>query len=192
MRKFLMSAATLAMMVPGAAMAANDGTQAATSTGNFTATLNVQPPAGVTVNVIGLDDFDFETVTTTNTAGTNVSPITRPFCLFRSDAGNVRVNVVQTNFAPGQSSFGLEAASPSAPNDRVPVSLVINNPGAGGIGMINNAPQNFSQSAAGCSTSSTSPTAHTMTISPSTLPGANTLRLSGNYTGQFTITVSVP
>jgi hypothetical protein len=192
MKKFLFGAAALAMIVPGAAMAATDGSAGTTSTGSFSATMNVQPPAGVTVQVIGLDDFDFGTVTTTNTAGTSVNPITQPFCLLRSDAGNVRVNIVQTNVASGQSSFGLEAANPSGTNDRVPLSLVINNPGGGGVGMSNNAPQNFSQSPAVCTTSSVAPDAHTLQIGPSTLPAANTLALTGTYTALFTMTVSVP
>jgi hypothetical protein len=201
MKKVLMGAAALAMMVPGAAMAAQDGTPGATSNGSFSATLNVQPPTGVTVQVLGLDDFDFGTINTATTVQTGLGPATvetsvgtiaRPFCLLRSDAGNVRVNVVQTNLAPGQSSFALLPASPSSTNDRVLVSLSIINPGASGIGMLNNAPQNFSQSAAGCSTSSTSPTAHTMQVAPSNLPSANTLRLEGAYTAQFTMTVSVP
>lgn len=192
MKRFLMGVATLAMMVPGAALAAVDGSPGATSSGSFNATMTVEPPTGVTVQVLGLDDFDFGTVNTTNTAGTSVGVITQPFCLLRSDSGDVRVNIAQTNFAPGQTSFALESTNPSGPNDRVPVSLVINNLGAGGIGMSNNAAQNFSQSATGCSSSSSSPTAHTMEITPSTLPGADTFRLSGAYTGQFTITASVP
>ncbi|MBK8630225.1 MAG: hypothetical protein IPN84_08475 [Sphingomonadales bacterium] len=93
MNKVLMGAAALAMMVPGAAMAATDGDPGATSTGSFSATLNVQPPTGVTVQVVGLDDYDFGTVTTTNTAGTNVSGLGQRFCLLRSDAGDVRVNI---------------------------------------------------------------------------------------------------
>jgi hypothetical protein len=191
-RIFLKGVAALAIMAPGAAMAATDGQPGATSTGSFSATLNVQPPAGVTVQVIGLDDFDFGTVATTNTAGMSVNALVQPFCLTRSDAGDVRVTVAQTNFAPGQTSFAMLKSEANSQADRVPFSMVINNPGGGGIGMSNNAPVNFSQSAAGCSTSSASPTAHTMTISPSSLPGANTLALSGAYTAQFTMTVSVP
>jgi hypothetical protein len=195
MKKFLMGAAALAMTLPGAAMAATDGDPGATSTGSFSATLNVQPPTGVTVQVVGLDDYDFGTVTTTNTAGTNVSGLGQRFCLLRSDAGDVRVNIVQTNLPAGQ-NFSLQGSIDSNLDgtvDSVAVAVTVFSPTGGGIGMSNNSPVNVPQSGPGCTTGTSSfSIAHDLTIEPTTLPDANTLRLAGAYTAQFTMTVSVP
>lgn len=196
MKKVLMSVASLAMTLPGAAMAAQDGTPGATSTGSFSATLNVQPPTGVTVQVVGLDDYDFGTVSTTNTAGTAVGTTANTFCLLRSDAGAVRVNIVQTNLAAGQ-NFSLQGTVDSnldGVTDNIPVSVILYDPGLGGgsYGMSNNAPTNVSQSGAGCTAASSAAIANRLELSPSSLPDANTLRLEGAYTAQFTMTVSVP
>jgi hypothetical protein len=197
MKKVLMGAAALAMMVPGAAMAAHRWRSGGDEHGSFSATLNVQPPTGVTVQVVGLDDFDFGTVNhDTNTAGTNVSGLGQRFCLLRSDAGDVRVNIVQTNLPAGQ-NFSLQGSIDSNLDgtvDSVAVAVTVFSPtGASGIGMSNNSPVNVPQSGPGCTTGTSSfSIAHDLTIEPTTLPDANTLRLAGAYTAQFTMTVSVP
>ena len=195
MKTVLMGVAALAMMLPGAAMAATDGDPGATSTGSFSATLNVQPPAGVTVQVLGLDDFDFGTVNTTNTAGTNVVGSEQAFCLLRSDAGNVRVTLVQTNLPVGQ-NFSLQGTNDSDNDgtiDNIPLSVIVFDPNGGGVGFSNNSPVNLGKSGAGCDTgTSNSSIAHILQLGATTLPDANTLRLEGAYTAQFTMTVSVP
>ena len=195
MKKFLISAAAMSMFVPGAVMAAADGSPGATSTGSFSATMNVEPPSGVTVQVIGLDDFDFGTVYTSNTAGTSVGPVGQTFCLLRSDAGDVRVNIVQTNIPAGQSFtlMGTLDVNADAVTDNIPLNIVIYNPSiGGGTAMSNNVPQNIPQSLAGCSVASGGADGHGLSITPTTLPSADTLALSGAYTAQFTMTVSVP
>ncbi|MCA3722017.1 MAG: hypothetical protein INE98_13180, partial [Phenylobacterium sp.] len=57
MRRFLTAAAALALVVPGSAMAASDGTPGATSTGNFQVSMTVVSAAGgPSVQVSELDD----------------------------------------------------------------------------------------------------------------------------------------
>ncbi len=194
MNKFLMSAAALAMVVPGVAMAAND------TEGTFSASMTVQPPTGVTVQVVGLNDFEFGTINTTNTSGTTVTASSNHICLLRSDPGDVSVNIVQTNLPAGQ-SFALQGTIDTNQDgsiDNIPVTVSILNPGGGGATMSNNLPTNFVQSGTGCSAAGIPAVvnnpliAHELNISPSTLPAANTLRLEGLYTALFTITVSVP
>ncbi len=105
MNKPLICAAGIAMMAPGAAMAAVDGTTGTRSSGRFGASTHVQPPASATVVVIGLGDFLFGTVNTRNTGTASVQGISQPFLLKRSDVGNVLVTSRQMDNPPGDGTF---------------------------------------------------------------------------------------
>ena len=194
MKKTLIGAAALALMLPHAAMAATDGQPGVTSTGSIDVTLTVNPPGATTVQVFGLDDFDFGTVSTENTSVTPIAMATNYFCLLRSDAGNVRVTVVQTNLPAGQ-SFGLQASVDHNNDglfDAIPIVMNLVNPQGAARTMSNNSPVDLPRSAVGCTAASDWHSAHSVQIFPHPLPAAYDVRLEGAHTAQFTMTVSVP
>lgn len=183
----LIATAAMMMTLPGAAFAASDGSAGATSTGSFDVSLNVFAPTTSQVQVLGLDDFAFGTINTTNNTNTPVVFQDNFFCLNRSDAGDVRFTVSQAGTVTGQ---------PLQLNGAVrPIILygALLFPAANGSTPIYaNTPQTVVQSGAGCTTSSGNGVAHTLRLTPETLPGYSTAALTGAYNGSFTVTVSVP
>lgn len=181
---------TLAALALGAAMpamAATDGSPGATSTGSFDMAITINPPAASTVHIIGLDDVDFGSVTTSNTGTTPVATLNRKFCLNRSDPGNVRVTSSQVGVAPG---FAHRVSNGT---NIILMATVIQNPNNGSAAAMNNEQTEvFQASGPGCTASSTGPEAHTLAISTlSDLPSYATTALSGTFTGTVTVTVAL-
>ena len=191
MKTLSVSLAILSLGTSGAAMAATDGALGATSTGSFTTTLNVVPPTGTQVQVLGLDDVDFGTVNTSLTLGTDIgtSPM-QAFCLNRSDSGPVRVSFSQLGVGAGNSLRLI------GPVGQIPLTLGLFSPVNGaignGAGVSTDSPIDVAQSGSGCTSSSPLGTAHGLQVSPSLLPSFATTALSGAYIATFTVTVSVP
>ena len=106
MKKALIGAAALALMLPHAAMAAQDGPPGATSTGSFDVTLTVQPPVTDQVQVVGLDDVSFGSVGL-STGQTIVAQQQDFFCLNRTIPGDVLVTFEQMSDPPADASFRM-------------------------------------------------------------------------------------
>jgi hypothetical protein len=111
MRRFLTAAAALALVVPGSAMAASDGTPGATSTGNFQVSMTVVSAAGgPSVQVSELDDFDLGgLVTQSDLTFTPFAGYVQPFCLTRSGTGSVSPRI--TFSQPGVGTFNSDIGS---------------------------------------------------------------------------------
>lgn len=114
MKKFMSSIlkhfAALAMVLASApVLAATDGQPGSTSTGNFNATLTVSPPVTDQVQVVGLDDVDFGTVTL-GPYGSDWVTVPDPsmsFCLKRSTPGDVNITFDQLTNPPDDSQFRM-------------------------------------------------------------------------------------
>lgn len=165
------------------AHAATDGTLGPTSTGTFTASLEVTGSSDQ-VQVIGLTDFDFGSITASATQITPVPPQIDRLCFNRSGPGNVLVTVNQTN---GSGGSGTTLSNGSS---ELGLNLAIIDPGPGtGRTMANGAAVSMVQSGAGCTISSDQDIAHSMLLTPQPIPPASSAT-SGVFTGQFTITVA--
>ena len=190
----IIAAAALIAAIPGMAFAATDGTLGATSTGTVNVAINVQPPAATQVQVLGLDDFDFGTVQTSNTAVTAITELSDKFCLNRSDAGNVLVTLSQTGVASGNSARVQEGIDSNTDGvfETINLGVAIYDPDDSGYGFGIGTTENLVQSGPSCTAASGSGTAHTLVIAPVSLPSFNTSALTGDFSGTLTLTVSVP
>jgi hypothetical protein len=109
MRRFLTAAAALALVVPGSAMAASDGTPGATSTGNFQVSMTVVSAAGgPSVQVSELDDFVLGSLTQTD-LNVPQSVGAERFCVTRSGTGSVSPRI--TFSQPGVGTFNSDIGS---------------------------------------------------------------------------------
>jgi hypothetical protein len=158
--------------------------QSNTASGSFTFTLNPTLPPGDQVQVVGLTDFDFGSITASATQITPVPPQIDRLCFTRSGPGNVLVTVNQTN---GSGGSGTTLSNGSS---ELGLNLVIIDPGPGtGRTMANGAAVSMVQSGTGCTNSSGDDIAHSMLLTPQPIPPASSAT-SGVFTGQFTITVA--
>jgi hypothetical protein len=189
MRSLKIAAAAMALAMPGMAMAATDGTPGATSTGTFVTSVQIVPPTGTTVQVLGLEDVNFGTVNTSSTANTIVPSFQQYLCLNRSDAGSINVNFTQSGNVINQA---LALNGPVAP---LPLYFILNDPN--GVLLASASTDativGAAQSSSNCTASSGAGTAHSLTIGLYDLPTNNASQaLAGNYSGTFMILLSVP
>ncbi len=182
-------ALALALAAPGMAMAATDGTPGATSTGSFVTSVQIVPPTGTTVQVLGLEDVNFGTVNTSSTANTIVPSFQQYLCLNRSDAGSVNVNFIQSGHVINQA---LALNGPVAP---LPLYFILNDPNGVMLAFASTSHATIvgaAQSGSNCTASSGAGTAHSLSIGLYDLPTNNASQaLAGNYSGTFTILLSV-
>lgn len=197
MKKALIGAAALALMLPHPTLAAIDGQPGATSTGSFDVTLNVLPPGGSQIQIFGLDDTVLSGIETHETVSTGIGFISEYFCIVGSEPGGATLSMTQTNLPGGGYGdyFALQGTS-DANNDSITDSLVftalIRNPkSADTVGLLNQWTVPVEQSIAGCNAASDGSVAHELEISPNNLPPASVHRLEGTFTGNFTITVAL-
>ena len=187
MRILKTAALALALGASGSAMAATDGLVGTTSTGTFTASINIPPPNVSQVQVLGLDDFNFGSVA--NTQVTNPTPILQYFCINRSDVGDVVISFEQ----PNGSTPTLRGQIGSS-GGNIPLDVEITDPAGLVLRYFNlNAGQAYvlGQSGAGCTSGSVNPVAHSLYLAPKTVPpsGAAT-PYSGNFSSTFTLIAS--
>jgi hypothetical protein len=187
MKIFLKAALAVMLIAPCATQAATDGTLGATSSGTFGASLTINSPAGVNVQVFGLDDFAFGTVTGGITTTTTIPMMEQPFCISRSNAGNVLVTFAQIGSTT--SNFVLSDTTTPTPQT-VGLSMVVYTPAfASGSGLSNGSTVTLAQSGPGCTAASTSTVAHTLRLTPASVPAQATAKY-GSFSGTFSITVS--
>jgi hypothetical protein len=109
MRRFLTAATALALVVPGSAMAASDGTPGATSTGNFQVSMTVVSAAGgPSVQVRELFDVAIGSVMQSDLTGATFS-FGQPFCVTRSGTGEISPRI--TFSQPGVGTFNSDIES---------------------------------------------------------------------------------
>lgn len=183
------AAMALALGVSGAAMAATDGALGTTSTGSLNASIQIVPPAGATVQVLGLEDVNFGTVHTSSTANTIVPSFQQYLCFNRSDAGSINVNFIQSGHSVNQA---LALNGPVAP---LPLYFILNDPNGVMLASASGSHATIvgtAPSGSNCTASSGAGTAHSLSIGLYDLPtNSASQALAGNYSGTFTILLSV-
>jgi hypothetical protein len=188
-KTFKMAAVIAALMLPGAAMAATDGTLGSTSTGTFTASTTANPPVGTQVLVAGLQDFSFAPVTIAAEGTSGAQTVNQQFCIARSTQGDVRVEVRQTGISDGKTfELNLGNAGPEfipvtgfsvvQSSSETPTTFPIATSGAGFN--MHNPPTSCPQPSSVARIDMTIPTS----VGPE-FAGAG-----GNFSGQFTLLVS--
>jgi hypothetical protein len=195
--KVLKRAGLLVIFVASPALAATDGQPGPTSTGSFNASINVQAPGGTTVRVTGLDDFDLGTAETSETKYTPLPNASGNICLLRSDAGPVRVNITQNNLPASETFFALQGTNDGDGNgviDAIPILFTVINPSQSAQSVHENSDFELEQSDPSCTENASFPIAHGLSVydASSELPPASISPLSGVFTAQFTMTVSIP
>ena len=178
--------ALIALALPASAFAAGSGDLGTSSFATSDISLNVVPPTGTLVQILGLDNYAFGDIITTNNTVTTLPAIQGFLCLNRSDAGLVRVTVTQAGVAAGQNLRLNGAVQP------IMLSVTLSSPTGANNAFAANSQADVPQSGAGCTASTVSSIAHRLTIAPQNLPGFATTALTGTYTGTITVTASVP
>lgn len=191
--KLMNSAAiVLALALPAMANAATDGTPGATSTGSFSATLTLEEAPGSIVSVVGLDDFEFGTQILDNVGALNGTETRNsPFCVSRSDAGNVLFKVSQAYGLTAAQGFVLvEGGGIDTDTDGQTRMLGIE---VSVETLQNSTPFSLQQDTAvpltpiqDCS-ASPNPDSHRLTVHRPALPSG---QKAGVYSGLFTVTVT--
>jgi hypothetical protein len=189
MRSLKIAAAAMALAMPGMAMAATDGSLGATSTGTFNTSVNILSPTGTNVQIIGLDDFNFGTIQTSNSSDTSIAPISDFFCMNQS--GDNKTDVLVSFTQVGANPNDLLSLKDASGNS-VGMYVVFKNPdNIGGGTAIPTSHYNFSRklSGTGCTSSTTdSATAHTLTVNLNAIP-AGASGSTGALSGQFSILI---
>ncbi len=176
-KRILAAAALLA--TPTLANAATDGSLGATSTGSFSVnlTLNAQPTSQV--QILGLDDYEFGSVT----AIEGLPPLAQNFCLNRNDAGLVQVTMSQ----PNNQGVVFELFGSAGGRLQVLAEIEVSN-GQGAI-LFPNRSREVRQTPGCTASSGFGPfgPAHQLSIRPVLGQGATP---DGQYSGTFTILIS--
>ena len=166
--------AILSLGFAGAAMAATDGTEGATSQGSFNLSLDVN--AIDSVRVYGLDDLNFGTV------GTDGSPsATTIFCVSRNTPQLVRINL--TNGSGG--FFKLDGPN----STQIPISLFARAPGLSSFEVQHGVNYIAGRSLSGCLANQPVFSGQDQ-FEIVAVAGSRSSAVNGNYSGVFTITAS--
>jgi hypothetical protein len=128
MKSLKLTAALLALAMPSVALAAVDGTLGATSTGNFGASIVINPNTDNYVQVRGLQDLVFPT-TTVSASEQLVASNNFNICLTRNTQGYIKFAFSQA----GSSGTGFELTN-SDSGQKIPLNLKFYN----NIGQIEN------------------------------------------------------
>ena len=183
----------LSLGASGAAMAATDGTLGTTSTGTVNVAFTIQPPAGTQIQILGLDDFDFRTLLTSNNSGTTVPSQSGYFCINRSDVGLIFITLSQSGSISGFKPVARESVDSNTDGffETLPLDVSVIDPNGNSRSLLVGDTARFAQSGASCTAASSSGTAHRLDIAPAPLPSYTTKALTGAYSGTLTLTVAV-
>lgn len=182
------AAAALALLaLPAPAFAAGNGQLDATSEASFKVDLNIAPPIGTRVQIIGLDDFNFGEIATSATGNTPIPQQSKFFCLNRSDAGSVQVTISQPGVGLGD-NYRLAGAGGA----NIALRILVGTPDFGLGEALPSTSFLLPQSVLGCDANSGIGVAHGLIVGPADVAGNNTIPRSGLFTGTFTVRLAVP
>lgn len=182
MKKFLIGTAAMAfaLSIPGAALAATDGTPGVTSTGSFNASIIITPDTSNHVQITGLNDIVLGTI---SVLATNDTVVTDDICIVDNSpgsTGSVTMTVNQAGVA------GTDFRLTDTTNGHfVIATLALFATGTGGTLTKGSPFATFGTSAATCAANPS------FTQFILTVPGPNgDATKTGNLSGTFTVLIA--